>query len=492
MTAAKPPKLTRVPADGFTSIQSVVPTAPGTPSMSDLYYQLAAGTKIQSYDIKLVLNTPGAAWSEVEEWEVGHDVPKSGVLYGRFTVPADYVAAEASESITDEMLVWLDEEQRWRLAEEVPGITGKVVDAARKEWISQRNTRLFVAKLVEGAVPATVEIPSRHRMLYPGERIRRGDKMIYDNRTEWMPVGQLETNGQTVPAPDIVNGHVRFCRPIPFNWQNWYVDPVKGKPEHLGGQGDPFPSVEFAQQTIEEAARKAGTAPYGIIWQGGVPKTIYDVKEPTEPDPAIVNPFGREAAGDLDGIPIETPQNQPETAQGDVLETIRTVPSHAASPVTAPAPQTGDNPRISQGDRASEPATPLKNAIRCGADPRFVLVGGDLAKRLECTFDELIVEATRQLPRKHRLLSGMEEVTQGDMIYRLTWDGDAGMWYPVPEALIGSVAGFGSNVFVLARKTVDSSPRDEQIRSLLARARQQYIEIGDTLTELAELVGKPQ
>jgi hypothetical protein len=85
------------------------------------------------------------------------------------------------------------------------------------------DEQVYVCRPSEPAADyRTVPIPSRHRQLFPGETVRRGDKYIDAQTGQWQEVRQRML-GATVPQEDVTAAQlldqaepsltVRFCRP---------------------------------------------------------------------------------------------------------------------------------------------------------------------------------------------------------------------------------------------------------------------------------------
>lgn len=284
--------------------------------------------------------------------------------------------------------------------------------------------------------------------------------MIFQGRNEWLPV-TLDAFGQPVSMPDASNGEARFCRPVGANFQNWYVDPEKGKDDNMGGAADPWPSVRFAEQKIEEASKSAGVSPHGIIWQGTVPKMVYDL--PEQPERVVVT------------------QGDQQIAAMMVEEDARFLSAVNQAAVDAKTPEQLDS-------EAARPPKPKEARRRIPAKPaesRYVAENvNTLAKRLECTAEEVREDATRQLPRGFRIMWGREEIGRGDLLYQLDDVLETATWKPAPEELFGSLVGEGNELPLFARRTVSK----DSVKELFAKAQRQHAELGETLAELSMIL----
>lgn len=428
----------------------------------DPYSLLNPGVEIMEDDIKRLVGE-GQQWVPVEEHEPGHHVPSRGVAYARVEAPENFLIAPRDKIVAGEMLVWTSNTGSWQSAGQYPEIIGRDIRSLKQEFQKIHNQLLFVAEPDPAApVHRVLDVPARHRQLYPGERLRRGDRMIFQGRNEWLPV-TLDAFGQPVPMPDGSNGEVRFCRPVGANFQNWYVDPDKGKDDNMGGAADPWPSVRFAEQKIEEASKSAGVSPHGIIWQGTVPKMVYDL--PEQPERVAVSQGDRAIQAMI------------------VEEDARFLAAVNQAAVDAKTPEQLDS-------EAAQPVKPKEARRRIPAkapESRYVAESVNvLAQRLECTAAEVREDATRQLPRGFRLMSGREEIGRGDLLYQLDEALETATWKPAPADLGGSLVGDGDEMPLFARRTVSK----ESARALLAKARQQHIELGDTLAELATILNQ--
>ena len=425
----------------------------------DPYSLLAPGNKIQAGDIKRLVGE-GQQWLPVEDHEIDYDVPARGCAYARAEAPENYFVAPREKIVSPGALVWTSQTSDWQSVEQYPEILGRAVGELVDEFQKTHNQLLFIAER-DPAAPAhqVLDVPPRHRQLYPGERLRRGDKLIFEGRTEWLPV-TLDAFGRAVEMPGASNGQARFCRPVGPNFQNWYVDPVKGQENNMGGAADPWPSVEFAEKTIEAACKNVSVPPHGIIWSGGVPKMVYDL--PEQPERVLVTQGDPQMAAIM------------EEEDNRVLAAVQ----KGAEEAKTPSEEAAAEPK---------PREPRRRIPARPPESRYVAENvNTLAQRLECTAEEVREDATRQLPRGFRLMSGREEVGKGDLLYQLDEALETATWKPAPADLAGSLVGDGDEMPLFARRTVSKA----SARELLARARQQHIELGDTLAELATILNQ--
>ena len=166
-----------------------------------------------------------------------------------------------------------------------------------------------------------VEIPVFHRQLWPREQLRRGDKFWCDEKANWeeIPNAALE---EVVAAPDESNDFVRYCRPVSPRSQIWHVD-ESAEAGGLGGLHDPFESLEVAQETIENAAKKAKLTICGMIFHvNGTPLMAYDLPQselPDEEDESEVEEAVPASEQELDVLGIEFVAE----AAGREMETVR-------------------------------------------------------------------------------------------------------------------------------------------------------------------------
>lgn len=135
---------------------------------------------------------------------------------------------------------------------------------------------------VDGVPLQRRDIPPRHRPLFPGESLRRGDKWINDEQTQWNNIAE-ERRGEVIAASTEENGYLRYCRPTHPLARNWYVDPREGRGDDeraTGSATEPFASLEGARRRIEAAASSEFRAPHGVIYDvRGTALFAYDLGE---------------------------------------------------------------------------------------------------------------------------------------------------------------------------------------------------------------------
>lgn len=209
----------------------------------------------------------GFNWMPVEEGEVGMKTPMRGIAFARVKAPELYRLAGPDERLAPGDQVWLTSWGEWRdlrFFHDYEGLmasrdeAGLSIGGMVASQLRLHNEQMFVAKpdAQKFADHRVVNIPARHRQLYPREKLRNGDKIIYESLVDWQPVA-VTAFGQAVPFPESQNGNVRYCRPVGPYHQHWYVDAATGKETNLGGQQDPWPSLDIAMKTVEAAAAKA-------------------------------------------------------------------------------------------------------------------------------------------------------------------------------------------------------------------------------------------
>lgn len=423
----------------------------------DPYGLLPPGVKIIAGDIKRLVGE-GQQWVPVEEHEYDHLVPSRGCAYARVEAPENYLIAAQDDSVSRDSLVWTSNTGDWTPASQYPEILGRPIGPLMVEFRKTHNQLLFVAVVNPVAPPHKIlDVPARHRVLYPGERLRRGDRMIFSALSGWEPT-KLDSWGQPVSMPDASNGEARFCRPIDNHFQHWYVDP-KGQAGNMGGAADPWPSVEYAEKRIEEASKAAGAAPHGIIWEGQLPKMVYDL--PEQEERATISMVDKMMS---DIVAVEDERAIAAITKGAMTaKTGEQLDSEAAQPVK-PKPAARRAPA-----KQSQPQRPLTS------------VAG-IAQRLDCTTDELRDDATRQLPRNFRLMIPREEIGRGDLMYQLDEELETAQWKPAPDELFASLVGAGDMLPLFARRTLSKDAAKE----LVNRAREQHSALGDTLSQLSE------
>lgn len=105
---------------------------------------------------------------------------------------------------------------------------------------------------------SVLPFPAHHRELWPGEKLREGDKFIRPGMRKWEEISSTQI-GQLVEELDEEN-LTRFCRPIHPRSQNLYVDlrPNKGRADATGSRVDPFDSIANARRAIEALAAQNG------------------------------------------------------------------------------------------------------------------------------------------------------------------------------------------------------------------------------------------
>lgn len=128
------------------------------------------------------------------------------------------------------------------------------------------------------AAPVSSVVPPRHRPLFHGEVLRRGDKGL--SAQGWMEI-PAQFLGEKTPA----SGPAVFCRPTVPDPQNWFVDLLEpGTGSDIKGAGTreaPFKTLVGACATVEAAYASVGRSPFGIVWDvRGVPLFAYDLPEP--------------------------------------------------------------------------------------------------------------------------------------------------------------------------------------------------------------------
>ncbi len=433
----------------------------------DPYSLLAPEIPIQLGDIKRIVGESNV-WSPVEEHEVGHKTPAQGMAYARVAVPEGYTLAADDAVVRTSDLIWTSADGVWQRAGEHFNGEAEIVGDIKRAHLENLNQLLFVAQIdPEQASHRTLDVPTRHRMLFPGEHLRRGDKLCYEGLLDWEPVVELAF-GVSVALPGSDNGNARYCRPVHPNQQNWYVDEQKGTLAGLGGSQDPWPSSRVAQEKIEAAARAAGVSPYGIIWNAaGNPIMVYDLPEPENTRvPAPLPPHVQAMMAEEDTKFLEaittaamTAKTKEELAQ-ESKATIRPPKKRAEAPIV-------DNRPVVDGINQF--------------DTNW------LANNTGLTVDELQAEAESKLPRNFRFMIAGEEVKTGDLWYRPIGDDvDSLMWQAITPEMVGLNPAMAE--YLLARKTVS---RNDKILDRLAQARQKHIELGDLLSELGAMLGKP-
>lgn len=253
------------------NVQGLDPNILAVPP-DDPFSLLAPGQQIRKGDIKRLVGTD-ERWAVVTTEEIGQSVPDRGIAYARVCPPELYAAAPDDHIVLDRDLVWSDANPAWDPAGDV--LVGQNVADVVGTALS-RNMRLFVATLINPHDIRVVEVPAHHRAVYPGEKLRRGDKVIQKGTNQWVEVDE-SVSGDTCPGGDAA---ARYCRPTHARAMTWFVD--EGAAHNgLGGAEDPFSSLEIACDTIEAAARATGQAPHGIIYsKQGVPLMCYDLPEP--------------------------------------------------------------------------------------------------------------------------------------------------------------------------------------------------------------------
>lgn len=248
---------------------------PGEP-----YTLLPPAVLIQAGDIRLDLEVEGSVWEPIQLGEDGLYTPRGGVAYARVEPPEMYRLAGGGHVVGWGDLYWdgagLGQWQDVSAGGVGTGLfgleAGEVCARAAGE-----GRQLFVAT-PDGALAdhRVKPVPGRHRPLFVGEKVRRGDRILVRGLRDWQEVGE-GLRGWIVAAGNEQNGWVRYCRPVAAEAQAWYVgEGREGDGQALGSAVDPFPSVEVAQARLEELEN-----PQGIVWSlGGQPLVVYDLPEP--------------------------------------------------------------------------------------------------------------------------------------------------------------------------------------------------------------------
>lgn len=402
---------------------------------------------IREGDIKRIVGE-GMHWVPVEEHEIGHKVPTCGVAYARATPPDGYVLAAMSDRTCVSDLVWFDALQDWRPISENLTLADQDVS-----WVtdsSRHNQLVFVAH-VDKSRPSqqTVGLPPRHRPIYPGEKLRRGDKLIYDSLMHWTPVKEAAFRN-AVDSPSALNGNARFCRPIGDHFQSWYIDEQKGLLEGLGGFSDPWPSLEIAQERIEAASQLTQTPPHGTIWTiDGVPVMIYDLLEPQN-------------RGPVDETVTEEEQTLLDVMEaGKTAQTATELAAGPKKPVVIPV--------------VSRKTTPLDVFAQYEVEKLSELTGLSPA--------EIRGNAQTCLPTLYRAAQPREELKKGDLVYGVLGDDyETLMWQPIHAEMTGSDPGTTDCLF--ARRTVP--PKTDRIRELHAKMQTLLVDLGKLMQEVGD------
>ncbi len=397
---------------------------------------LAPGYEIAAGDIKRLGHED--RWEEALEDEVGHQVPVRGIAYARVCPPEMFQPAGEQDIIEPNYLMWTDSAPEWLRVPAV--IVGQTVREMMLAGLAE-NTRRFFAKPDPATAGHTVlvEVPPRHRALWPGEATRRGDKVVYKDLTAWETISETMPEGFRVPVADEVNDFARYCRPVSPGFQSWYVSAERGKEGALGGYEDPFVSLEEAQARIEAAGEKAGVKPNGMIFDlEGKPLMAYDI-----PAPPLEEVVRHEEAYTL-GKPDE--EDPGKSGQAEAC--------HAAY---------------------------LPGSIE------------DMAKHQDLVTSAVLEAARSSVPAKYRIMEIGEEARDGDLWYGpMAGDPDVVMWQPCPAELINQEPGD----YLFARKRAPARLMQPllvaRLESVISDAEEMLDELKSIRDEVLRYEGAPQ
>lgn len=455
--------------DQFAAINKIDPNLHAV-QPPEPYGLLLPGIEIQEGDMKRPVGE-GYGWTLAEESEWGYKAPGQGIAYARVTVPEQYRLALGDEKVSCTDLIWTSQSTEWLMLAQDQSIidswdTIREIQTANRV---EKNILVFFAKRnADVADHQTVSHPTRHRDLWPGEKLKRGDMIIYQGLPTWQKIAEA-ARGQSVPDPGPENGSVRYCRAVAPNHAAWYVS-EKGNEKNLGGVLDPWPSLEFAMKKIEKDAKAAGVAPYGTIWDLATSKPVqfYDLPEPAYDEPASDEPVTEEHVAEV---------YDREAAAATVDET----------PMIEVEIIRQDPPRDAQWEPdtviVADPAAPAaSNQVAVQTVRLYDLA--ELQEIMHCNSDQVIIDAKRQLPRGFRMMEGHEELAHGDMIFQ-PLSGLAGIvvWQLVPPQLYG--AAVCSLEYMFARRTISAMDAFKQeLMRKVVDAEQQVTNLTKLLDEM--------
>jgi len=295
------------------------------------YAVMLPGKTVEPGDLVFQLGV-SEAWSVAPAGMHGKVCPGAEYAVAKLKLPDGYHRITEYQDVGPRSLLWRESEPHWENARHLNLFEEETARVVQYERAFEGEAIYLIEPDDEAADHRTIAIPARHREMFPGEVIRRGDRMIYVGVDEWEEVPQ-RLLGQQVQAPEQesaadmlhetstltserVEGSVepRFCRPAHPNAQNWYVDLREGAgcdQTGLGSTAQPFSTLEGAQRAIEDAAKQARREPYGVIWDvRGVALFAYDMPEPPPRPPSrgitqVDGPVGNEAAVDRVELPAE-------------------------------------------------------------------------------------------------------------------------------------------------------------------------------------------
>lgn len=418
----------------------------------DPYSLLIPGVVIQEGDIKRTVGD-GFQWELALEREWGYNTPLSGIAFARVSVPEGYVLmAPGDYWVGPQILVWTSTRSEWLYLANHPdyeGMIGGEKLTVREVMAAnlKKNQQVFFAKPDPKVAHKVQEVLPRTRVLWPGEKLRYRDKILYEGITEWQDIQEVAF-GQAVQVAGAENGNMRACRPVGPNFQTWYISEEKGKPEHMGGATDPWPDQAVADLRIKQASEVARIAPHGLIWDldKQIPVAVYDMPV----DVAPVTQTAEQVEQILSQPAVVVEQNRQQMVQAIEQEASQQFMAAVNAEIEQPA--AGD-PKVS-GDvtdlrRGSEPV-PDDGPVTSGVNQYDT---NWIADNTGMTIDEVLGEAMRLLPANYRMMEPGEEVAAKDLIFKPS-DHDPEMlqWTLVMPDLHG--ARIGMHDFILARRTV--------------------------------------
>ena len=223
------------------------------------------------------------AWEYISPKEVGQTATEE-FIYARVAVPDGYRISKLSETTEVGDMVWAEHlAEGWSDIVSVGLRLGSKVADVCDEMIACQSSRTFIAK-PESSASASKSIPAYHRLMSPGESLRRGDRCIVGAMNSWRRIDDSD-RGSVIKGPDELYDQFMFCRPTSPSHRYWYIDEKHGSDKSLGGKDDPWRTLEHAKSFIAKSSAKTGHKVFGSILNANdVAVHHIDVAEP-EPDP---------------------------------------------------------------------------------------------------------------------------------------------------------------------------------------------------------------
>lgn len=436
------------------------------------YSQLMPGTPILEGDIMKNLGT-GETWAPVTAASIGKQVPAARIVVARLQMPEHYRPVTDHEVLWTRDLCWRTTRPSWEPVDPI------WTDTTLPELRLKYPKEAFYACRPEFDPGDAREIdpPAHHRELAPGEKVRRGDKMIYLGIDKWQVVEE-RLRGSIVPASEDSNHFVRYSRPVHHQSMTWYVDPT-GEADALGGPEDPFPDLDTACHRIEKSAEQLNRAPHGVIRTlKGAPLLAYDLPEPPAPPPPP-SPFTHT---------LDPPEGCVLRKAGDVIQATDLVELRGewtAAEAMAGLPVDGHriarkkgkpptNPFPKGNNRGQPPAQPVAANFAPWPEQSITWI----TQQMGLSRPAVVETLDAMVPEGFRQLAPEEEIRDGDAMAQLTKFNQSYSFQDIPARMLRMEVGD----FYVIRKRAPGGL--DAMRQRLAQMEQQVAAMMQELQEL--------